>query len=647
MRGIYRNPWSTIQMFKTLCFLIGTLPFFGIGEEDTQNSFKPNIVWLVCEDSGTRWYGCYGNEYAETPNIDILARHGFRYTYCYANSAVCSSSRSAWITGMHAVSFGGHDHRGYVHLPEDAEPYFSERLKLAGYNAYNFGKTDYNSKNRNAKACWTQPTLSEPVQLAEKQPFFIQHNFMASHEGEIYHLDADSHYGDSEQKRQNPEEVKVTAEHRDTPHLRLNHALYQDRVNLLDKQIGEIVESYKKAGLEENTIFIFTSDHGGSLNRSKRTLYNSGTHCPFIIKIPEKFKNLWPEGRKPGDKIERLVSFLDMTKTWVSLSGGDTQGMHDRVILGPDSEPEPEYIFGWTGRTDGYPKEARSVRDKRYLYLRNLTPIFPSNNHYYKAAQDVLRGFYKRGDPRRERYAHDTAVDWQSEVLKENFSEYVMEEFYDTQADPANVHNLINDPAHAQKIAEMRQSLRSWQLEVYDCGLLPEAERQKWDADPTIYHAVRDAETYPLLQYLDLADLALAKDPKNLPTFLSCCHSATLGERYWAVNGILLLGEAANTPDAISTLKTALNDESHYVRIIAACCLIRLGQKQEADTCLLNLLDTQSYASLALAAIVKHGLVDLSGMEMAQRKQQCDRLVSEIGFNYGWPVWTHKYRVRK
>ena len=67
---------------------------------------RPNILWLTCEDNSVDWVGCYGNPYADTPNIDKLATEGFQYMHCYANVPVCAPTRSTWITGVYALVDG-------------------------------------------------------------------------------------------------------------------------------------------------------------------------------------------------------------------------------------------------------------------------------------------------------------------------------------------------------------------------------------------------------------------------------------------------------------------------------------------------------------------------------------------------------------
>ncbi|MBF0198984.1 MAG: sulfatase-like hydrolase/transferase [Planctomycetes bacterium] len=97
---------------------------------------KPNILWLTCEDNNTTYLGCYGNEFAKTPNIDKLASEGFRYTNVYSNGAVCSASRSSWITGMISSSTGLLNHRSGKDIPSDVKLY-PVALKEAGYYVIN------------------------------------------------------------------------------------------------------------------------------------------------------------------------------------------------------------------------------------------------------------------------------------------------------------------------------------------------------------------------------------------------------------------------------------------------------------------------------------------------------------------------------
>jgi membrane-anchored protein YejM (alkaline phosphatase superfamily) len=91
-----------------------------------------------------------------------------------------------------------------------------------------------------------------------------------------------------------PKEVRLAKYHPDIPTIRKNYAHYHDAVERMDDQVGHFLKQLTRMELMENTIVIYNSDHGGVLPRSKRHLFNSGTHCPLIIRIPEKYRAWWP-----------------------------------------------------------------------------------------------------------------------------------------------------------------------------------------------------------------------------------------------------------------------------------------------------------------------------------------------------------------
>ena len=104
---------------------------------------RPNILWLVCEDSGVDWFGCYGNPRVKTPNIDTLAREGFRYTHAYASAPVCAPSRSTWITGINAVSTGTQPMRSRYLIPHGQIKYYPDYLRKAGYYTANHSNDEF------------------------------------------------------------------------------------------------------------------------------------------------------------------------------------------------------------------------------------------------------------------------------------------------------------------------------------------------------------------------------------------------------------------------------------------------------------------------------------------------------------------------
>lgn len=546
---------------------------------------RPNILWLTCEDNNVNWVGCYGNPYAETPNIDALAAEGHQYMNCYANAPVCAPSRSTWITGVHALSMGTYPMRSRYAIPHDRIAYYPDLLKKAGYFCGNVTKTDYNIGGRDDKECW-DTSKADWDEMKARQPFFMVINNTKSHESKAF--------GDVNNTEHDPEKVRLAKYHPNIPDIRKNYAHYHDQMKKMDADIGAAVAKLEEMGLAENTIVIHNSDHGGVIARSKRFLFNSGTHCPLIIRIPEKFKHLRPG--EPGEKVDDLVSFIDMTKTWLHICGAETPDyLQGKIFLGPDAEPR-EYHVSFRGRMDERCDNVRAIRDgKRLLYIRNYMPYAPWGQHlnylWTMVATKAWEEHHRAGKT--------------DAVTGRFFGTKPMEELYDTNVDPDNVNNLIDDPRYAADIERLRKAMDAWQVENYDSALLPESElvTQAEEAGVTHYDFVRDPKLYDLKGLQKAAALALEQDPANTQALYRNLADDDAGIRYWAVVGLFNLQDI-DAPIDLDLVRERLGDASHHVRAMAAWILYRAGDKKTAQDCWNDLLANDSYASLKIFNII-------------------------------------------
>lgn len=531
-----------------------------------QSAERPNILWITSEDNGIKWVSCYGSKNALTPNIDQLAKEGFRYTHCFDNAAVCAPTRSTWITGHYAISLGTQPMRSRYLIPHNQIPYYPDLLKKAGYHIGNGGKTDYNIGGREDHETW-QGGGSWSKRKPD-QKFFSIKNIGDSHESNAFPK--------KHPPTTDPAKMVLHPYHPDLPEMRETYARYVDGIVRMDNKVGDAIAQLKKDGLYEDTIIVYCSDHGGVLPRSKRFLYSSGIHCPLVVRIPEKWKLWWP-AEKPGMTVDRIVSFVDMPKTWLSLAGAEVPDSYQgKIFLGPDAEPEPKYHLSFRERADEACDLVRSMRDARYTYIKNYMPWTPNG-------QQLKYMFVMSG-----------AQAWQQHFLEGKTNDITgrffrprsSEEFYDTEADFHNINNLIDDPIHQQKITELKKAMREKQLELFDSGLLPEAMRLRRAEthNLTIYEMVRNPELYPLEKYLDFTDLILAGDPKNLSILVESMSDNDEGIRYWAMCGLFLLENEA-TP-AIEIVEKALEDECEEVQMMAAWTIDKLGKRTLAKKCI-------------------------------------------------------------
>lgn len=567
---------------------------------------RPNILWITSEDNGVSWISCYGGTNASTPNIDQLAQEGFRYKYCFDNAAVCAPTRSCWITGMYGISNGTQPMRSRNEIPHDQILYYPDLLKKAGYHTSNPGKTDYNIGGRPDEQCWDysggkkRDKSITPFgwrRRAPGQPFFAVFNITDSHESRAH--------GELDQLSKDPAAMKLFSYHPDLPAIRQNYAKYAMAVENMDRKVKTAIDALKEDGLYEDTIIIYNSDHGGVMPRSKRFLYSSGVHCPLVIRIPDKFKHLYP-AEQPGMTVDRMVSFIDMPKTWLSLTGAEIPDtFQGTIFLGDGAEPTPEYHLGFRERADGRLDHVRMIRNQRYAYHKNYMPYAPAGQHLAYLWKSQATSSWEQHH--RDGKTNDTTGRF--------FRPRVSEEFYDNESDFDNVENLIDKPEHQDRIMAMKKELRRRQLELRDSGLLPEKMRERRAAanEITIYEMVRDEQLYPLEKYLDFSDLALSREADNLDSFRKNMTNEDAGMRWWAVTGLHLLEDKAVA--AAAELETALTDQAEEVRIMAAWTLVKLDLSPDATKNALGCLDDLLFAPQTEASNTRmlHNVLDWMG----------------------------------
>ncbi len=529
-------------------------------ENNTQE--LPNILWITSEDNSPL-LGCYGDSFATTPNLDMLASEGFLYSNAYANAPVCAPARNTIITGVHSCSNGNEQMRSRYSKSESVR-YYTEYLMDKGYYCTNNSKTDYNTSSADLEVMWDEcGRESHYRNRAEGQPFFAIFNFTTSHESSIHRSTPD------DQLRHKPEDVVLPPYHPDTPEMRHDWAQYYDKVEDLDAQVGKVLQELEEAGLTENTIVFYYSDHGGVLGRSKRFLYETGTHVPFIIHIPKKYKHLYP-AKRTGSSIDRLVSFVDLAPTLLSIIDLEAPGfMQGTAFLGQHQKDEPDYIYMFRDRMDGRYDMSRSIVDREYRYTRNYNSsrIYLQHLEYLWKAPSMRswEDAFKSGQC--------------NEVQSRWWNPKPVEELYDTENDPWEINNLAGDPLHAERLVKMRQASLEIGTSIRDAGFIPEADRSIRAGNTPIYDYMRSDEV-PYDEIMTAAVLATDRDPSNLEALVALLGHDDSAIRYWAAQGLMLLGE--NARPAIREIEKAATDKSWNVTVTGAEILYLLGEKEKA-----------------------------------------------------------------
>jgi N-sulfoglucosamine sulfohydrolase len=424
---------------------------------------RPNILWLIAEDTCPDAVGCYGGTQVWTPNLDRMAAQGVRYTHAFTTAPVCSPSRSAFMTGMYQTTIGAHNHRSHrddgYQLPAGVRV-LPDWLRDCGYftaNVVNFpagfgfkgtGKTDWNftpeRKPFDSKE-WTD--------LKTHQPFYAQVNFHETHRP----YDAP--------KRADPSKVVFPPYYPDHPVTRADWAAYLDSATELDRKIGLILKQLEEDGLADNTVILFFADHGESHVRGKQFCYDSGLHVPLLIRWPKNFPA--PKHFKHGTVDDRLIAAIDFAPTMLDLAGVKKPAkMQGEIFLGDRAEPPRKYVFGARDRCDETVFRFRTVRDARYRYVRNFTPDKPflSPNEYKERAYPVWNLLKKL-------HAEGKLTPAQEVLTAPSMPP---EELYDLDKDLYEIHNLAKSAEHQDVLKRLRAAVEKWIEVSDDQGRAPE-----------------------------------------------------------------------------------------------------------------------------------------------------------------------------
>ncbi len=530
-----------------------------------QNIARPNILWLTFEDTSSREFGCYGNNFVHTPNADSLAANGIQFMNAWSNAPQSSPARSSLITGCYASTYGMDVHPVSFDTPADI--FFPQRLREAGYYCTNNSKTHYNSTTPN-KLCWDECTRQASYNSEnrkEGQPFFAVFNTVTSHMGRIrtFHTAGRRDYrneGIDTAALILPDYVP------DLPEMRSDYAGHLEAVQDVDRWLGLFLKDLKDKGLDDDTIIFFFSDHGGCIPRGKGYLYESGLRVPLIVYFPEKWKHL-SEGMS-GQRND-LVSFIDLGPTVLSLAGiNPPENMQGRALFGKYADKTPREVqFAFAANHLHHFTPARAATDGRYKLLRTYVPY----------RQFAMRNYYQWGMPGNKAWDELILSGGNTNPVWElPFDPHPAEMLFDIENDPGETNDLSKDPAYKEILAGLRDSLSRHIRETADLGFfLPTSRRGH-----IIYDKVRK-ENYPLEDLHTLAETAGTATLNDLPLLEGYLADAKPDMRYWAVVGYAHLARSGQLKNCPERLLDLLDDENPYIAAEAAYAVSYLGRQKE------------------------------------------------------------------
>ena len=436
----------------------------------SQAARKPNIILYLSDDHGWDIAGCYGNTVIQTPNLDRLATQGMRFTKAFAASPTCSPSRAILYTGLHAArngTMGNHtdSHPGLQSV--------AQYLKAHGYRVVIANKADvrpkelfdfeyvsavlptvpgrdrrYRGEGLDTKA--VDQLLEEHRRNRANQPLCL----ICGDNGPHVVWEKNHTY--------DPAKLPLPPIAVDTPMTRTAMANYYQDITSMDARLGEVLASVKRHGFERNSLFVYTSDQGPEWPRSKWTLYDSGLRVPFVAR--------WPWQIQPGTVTDAMISFTDITPTFVDIAGGQPPGNLDGssfrdVLTGRKKEFRTEVFATHTGDGEMNMFPQRCVRDQRYKYIFNLHPERKWTTHYtlVEGIPESHREVYRTWEEK-------ARTDSRTAKLMEIIERHPAEELYDTKEDPWELRNLAADPKMTSTLARLKGRMQEIRKQLNDAA---------------------------------------------------------------------------------------------------------------------------------------------------------------------------------
>jgi arylsulfatase A-like enzyme len=325
----------------------------------------PNILFLHCHDLG-RYLGCYGRTLS-TPHLDALAAQGVIFTNAFCTAPSCSPSRGSIMTGRlpHANGLMGLVNMGWrLNVDEITLP---RLLSEAGYATHLFGiqhesddsaSLGYQHLHRDVDLTYKAPMLADDLAALLhtnlSQPFFISAGFVEPHRRFPKDIELD---GD-------PPEAPWLPDHQVT---RREMAGFTSLVQRVDRAVGQILGALEATGRAEDTVVVFTTDHGIDMPRAKGTLYDPGIETALLMR--------WPNRIAAAHQCHALVSTMDLFPTLAEIAGAPIprviHGQSLCPLLFDRQQAHREHVIAEKLHHCCY-DPMRAIRTERYKFINNF-----------------------------------------------------------------------------------------------------------------------------------------------------------------------------------------------------------------------------------------------------------------------------------
>lgn len=424
---------------------------------------RPNILFCIADDASFASFTANGDKVCKTPNFDLVASKGVRFTHAFCASPSCTPSRGAILTGqaVHRLESGANL---WSTLPVKFKTY-PDVLEDAGYTVgftrKGWGPGENGERKRNPAGPDFKTFDDFLKTVPSGKPFCFWFGSRDPHRP--------YQKGEGVKSGMKLEDVEVPAFLPDTPEVRGDILDYYVRVMRFDRDVGECLKLLEASGRSKNTIVVITSDNGMPFPRGKANLYDSGTRMPLAIR--------WPEKMKGGRVSDEFTHSTDLAPTFLEAAGiqplADMTGHSLLNILLKDEHEGRDVVFLERERHAnvragdlGYP--CRAIRTREFLYIRNLTPErWPAGDpQRWKSVGPF--GDIDGGPSKEVVLSGDDEKHIIPKFFKLACEKRPAEELYDLSKDPNQLVNVAELPEHAATKRALIARLERWQAGTGD-----------------------------------------------------------------------------------------------------------------------------------------------------------------------------------
>ncbi len=469
---------------------------------------KPNILICISDDQSWVHTSYAGESAIATPGFDRVASEGLYFSNAFCASPSCSPSRASILTGQEMWRLGEAANL-FSAVPRKLEKLsfpllLKEQGYHIGYTQKGWSPNDFHVYN------WEEYPLGEAYNertLQAPTSGIVFNNYATNFKEFLNRRSGDKPFffwfGSSEPHRKfeensglkyglDPEKVLVPGFLPDVPEIRNDLADYLMEIQWVDQHLSKMIDMLHARGLLDNTIIIVTSDNGMAFPSAKNNLYEYGIHMPLAIQ--------WNKGiNKGGRQIDDLVSLTDLAPTLLECAGvtppEEVTGKSLLNIFNSASsgmvEENRKYVFAGKERhtlcrEGDLPYPQRSVRDYRFLYIRNLEPDrWPAGSPHTLSVHGWIYGDIDESPTQNYLLEHSQEID-----VKPYFSQAMalrpLEEFFDVLEDPACRNNLADLKEFQQDKERLSSVLDSYLEQTGDPRVVSGASI--WDHFPYYFN---------------------------------------------------------------------------------------------------------------------------------------------------------------